>query len=125
MGRSIPTAKSGSPGGRTGSARVDAVLSGPVTDKLLYSVGGFFRRDNGLRNPGFDGANRGGQFKAAVTYLLDGGKVFADVKYLNDRSIFYSDIPLLDPRTGASLSGLIDPSTGTLTSRTASGTCSS
>jgi outer membrane receptor protein involved in Fe transport len=103
-------------GGPNGLGRVDAVLSGPVNNQLLYSVGGFFRRDDGLRNPGFDNADRGGQFKAAVTYLLDGGKVFADVKYVNDRSIFYSDIPLVNPLTGASLSGLINPSTGTLDS---------
>ncbi|MFL6603671.1 MAG: TonB-dependent receptor domain-containing protein [Steroidobacteraceae bacterium] len=102
--------------GPNGLARLDSVVSGPMTDNVLYSVGGFFRRDNGLRNPGFDGANLGGQFKAGVTYLLDHGKLFADVKYLNDRSIFYSDIPLLDPRTGATLSGLINPNTGTLDS---------
>ncbi len=96
--------------------RFDTALSGPLSDKMLYSVGGFFRRDNGLRNPGFENADHGGQFKAGVTYLVDHGKLFADVKYLDDHSIFYSAIPLLDPRSGASLRGLIDPGTGTLDS---------
>jgi outer membrane receptor protein involved in Fe transport len=96
--------------------RADFELSGPATDKLLYSASGFFRRDDGLRNPGFSGADQGGQFKLGGTYLLDNGKVYADFKYLNDRSIFYSDIPLTNPVTGESLKGLIDPSYGTLDS---------
>lgn len=96
--------------------RLDVQSSGPATDNLLYSVSGFYRQDNGLRNPGFPDADRGGQFKLGGTYLFDGGKLWADIKYLNDRSIFYSAIPLTNPLTGGSLSGLIDPHTGTLDS---------
>lgn len=104
--------------GQRGLARLDMASSGPINDKLLYSVSGFYRKNDGLRDPGFSNANQGGQVKAGVTYLLDQGKgsLFADFKYLNDRSIFYSAIPLTDTRNGNSLSGLIDPSTGTLDS---------
>ncbi len=96
--------------------RLDVQSSGPLADNLLYSVSGFYREDNGLRDPGFTGADKGGQLKVGGTYLFSGGKLWADFKYLNDRSIFYSDIPLNNPVTGGSLSNLIDASYGTLDS---------
>ena len=104
--------------GQDGLVRTDVATSGPINEKLLYSFSGFYRQDNGLRDPGFSGADKGGQFKFGTTYLLDDdkGKLFADFKYLNDRSIFYSAIPLTNPIDGTSLSGLINPSTGTLDS---------
>ncbi|WP_332908737.1 TonB-dependent receptor [Sphingomonas mollis] len=97
-------------------ARTDLTVSGPLSDRLLVSVSGFYRRDDGLRDPGYDNADRGGQFKVGATYKLDRGRVWGDVKYLNDRSIFYTALPLADPATGASLEGLIDPRNGTLSS---------
>lgn len=97
--------------------RVDVLSSGPVSDRLLYSVAGFYREDDGLRDPGFPDADKGGQFQLGATYLLgDRGKITADVRYLNDRNIFYTDIPLSNPYTGASLAGLINPNYGTLDS---------
>ena len=99
--------------------RVDLAMSGPVNEQLLYSVSGFYRRDNGLRDPGFSGADKGGQLKVGGAYLLDHnrGKLWADVKLLNDKTIFYSAIPLADPNNpSVSLANLIDPGTGTLVS---------
>jgi len=97
--------------------RTDFEASGPTSnDDLEYSIGGFYRQSNGERNPGFDHGNQGGQIKLGGTYFLRDGSVFADFKHLDDRSIFYSDIPLSDQRNGNSLAGLINPSTGTLTS---------
>lgn len=97
-------------------ARTDIAVSGPLSERLMVSVSGFYRRDDGLRDPGYDNADRGGQFKLGATYKLDGGRIWGDVKYLNDRSIFYTALPLADPVTGASLEGLIDPRDGTLSS---------
>lgn len=96
--------------------RVDGRTSGPITDNLLYSISGFYRTDNGLRDPGFNDANKGGQLRVGGTYLFTGGKVYADFKYLNDRTIFYTSIPLTHPVTGASLDYLIDKNDGTLDS---------
>ena len=97
--------------------RADLALSGPVNEHLLYSASGFFRQGNGLRDPGFSPADRGGQVKLGGTYLLGGGdKLFGSLKYLDDRSIFYTSIPLTDPRNGNSLAQLINPHTGTLDS---------
>jgi outer membrane receptor protein involved in Fe transport len=103
-------------GGTGEQRRIDLQNSGPISDNLLYSVSGFYRVDNGLRDPGFADADKGGQLKVGGTYLFDGGKVWADFKYLNDRGIFYTDLPLSSPLNGASLSGLIDPNYGTLDS---------
>jgi outer membrane receptor protein involved in Fe transport len=103
--------------GLDGQTRLDTELSGPTSDpNLLYSVSGYYNRDNGLRKQGFSGADQGGQFKAGATYLLPNGSVFANFKYLNDRDIFYSDIPLINPNNGSSLNGLINQNTGTLDS---------
>jgi iron complex outermembrane recepter protein len=103
-------------GGSDGLLKFSAYESGPITDQLLVAIGGSYRRDDGLRDQGFTPADDGGQIQLGATYLLDRGKLFADVKYLDDRSIIYTDIPLTNPLTGASLSGLINPNTGTLTS---------
>jgi len=103
--------------GLDGQTRIDTELSGPTSDpNLLYSLSGYYNRDNGLRTQGFSGADQGGQFKAGATYLLPNGSVFANFKYLNDRDIFYSDIPLINPNNGSSLNGLINENTGTLDS---------
>jgi outer membrane receptor protein involved in Fe transport len=97
--------------------RADLALSGPVNDRLLYSLSGFVRQGDGLRDPGFRHADRGGQFKLGATYLLGGGdRLYGSLKYLNDRAIFYTSIPLTDARNGNSLADLIDPHTGTLDS---------
>ncbi len=96
--------------------RTDVLLSGPVTDRLSASVSGFFRKDDGLRNPGFANADEGGQIKVGLNYRLDNGRIWADYTYLNDRSLFDTDVPLADPGTGASLKSLIDPRTGSLSS---------
>ena len=102
--------------GSNGLRRVDAQLSGPVTDDLQYNISGFQRQSDGQRATGFKPANDGGQIKLGGTYFFDKGSVFADFKYLNDRSVFYSAIPLLDPRNGNSLDDLIDRHSGTLAS---------
>jgi outer membrane receptor protein involved in Fe transport len=103
-------------GGSNGLLRFSGYESGPINDQLLVAVGGSYRRDDGLRDQGFTPADDGGQIQIGATYRLDRGKLFADVKYLDDRSVVYTDIPLTNPLTGASLSGLLNPNTGTLTS---------
>jgi iron complex outermembrane receptor protein len=103
-------------GGSNDLLKVSGYYSGPVTDRLEFAIGGSYRRDNGLRDQEFSPADDGGQIQFGATYKLDKGRLWADVKYLDDRSAVYTDIPLTNPFTGASLSGLISPSTGTLTS---------
>lgn len=103
-------------GGSHALVKLSGYASGPITDRLLIAVGGSYRRDDGMRDQGFTPGDDGGQVQIGATYILNRGKVFADIKYLNDRSVVYTDIPLANPLTGASLSELINPNTGTLTS---------
>lgn len=91
--------------------RLDANVSGPLTDRLSFAIGGFYREDNGLRDPGFTG-NKGGQFRVGLQYdFVDSGSLFVSYRKLNDKNIFYTAIPLASPSQG--LPGL-DAGTGTL-----------
>ncbi len=94
--------------------RTDFHMSGPITDSVLYSIGGYYRVNDGVRDPGFK-ANEGGQFRATLDFLLDDGGVTLSWKQLNDATIFYLPIPLLDPGDPDSIPGL-DANEGTLTS---------
>lgn len=80
-------------GATGGLARYDFNVNGPFADDWLFSVGGFYQFDEGIRDPGFP-ASRGGQIKANVTRLLDNGYVRVYGKYLNDKNIFYLPLPL-------------------------------
>lgn len=91
--------------------RVDANVSGPLTDRLSFSLGGFYREDNGLRDPGFTG-NQGGQLRVGLNYdFASGGSAFLSYRKLDDKNIFYTAIPLASDSRG--LPGL-DAGTGTL-----------
>lgn len=115
---------SGAPGGMVkfsvgdyGLFRTDFNYGGSMGEKWRYNVGGFFRQDDGVRNPDFI-ANQGGQLKANVTRLLDGGFLRFYGKYLNDRNIFYLPIPLTNPDDPEGLDGF-DPNFGTMTTSSA------
>lgn len=115
-GESKPRATVRATIGDYGLARVDAHWSGPVGKQWLLSMGGYYRVDDGLRRPGFT-ADRGGQFRMNLTRPLPDGELTLYASRLDDRSIFYLPIPLADPRNPTrSLSHLLDPLDGTLTS---------
>ncbi len=102
--------------GDYGLARFDGQWSGPLNKDWLLSMGGFYRTDNGLRRPGFT-ADKGGQLRINLTRRLRDGELTVYADRLDDRAIFYLPIPLADPRNPArSLSHLLDPHDGTLTS---------
>jgi iron complex outermembrane receptor protein len=79
-------------GGTEGLARYDLNVNGPLGDDWRYNVGGFYRYDHGVRDPGFPGV-RGGQFKGNITRLLDNGYVRVSAKIINDRNQFILDLP--------------------------------
>jgi outer membrane receptor protein involved in Fe transport len=102
--------------GDYGLLRFDGAWTGPIGRGWLLSMGGYYRRDDGLRKPGFT-ADRGGQFRVNLTRTLRDGELNLYAGRLDDRTIFYLPVPLADPRApGRSLSHLLDPRTGTLTS---------
>ena len=98
--------------------RTDLDFGGPITEKLRYNIGGFYRYDEGIRSTGYP-ANLGGQVKANLTYLLDKGYVRAYYKKLDDRNLFYLPIPLQNPSDPQGINGF-DPNFGTFASVNAS-----
>ncbi|HVE81941.1 MAG TPA: TonB-dependent receptor, partial [Myxococcales bacterium] len=71
--------------------RYDANINGPIGDNWRFSAGGFYRFDQGVRNPGFPASN-GGQLKAVLTRELNGNGVTGEArlsfKFLDDRNTF-------------------------------------
>jgi iron complex outermembrane receptor protein len=103
-------------GGTSGLFRTDLNFSGAIVpDKLFFNVGGFYRTEDGIRNPGYK-ANIGGQIKANLKYNLDnGGFIKFYYKKLNDRNLFLLPIPLTDKDNPKGIDGF-NPHTGTLAS---------
>jgi iron complex outermembrane receptor protein len=79
-------------GGTKAFARYDADAGGPLGEDWRFNVGGFYRYDHGVRDPGFPGI-RGGQAKANVTRLLSNGYIRISGKYLDDRNQFILPLP--------------------------------
>jgi outer membrane receptor for ferrienterochelin and colicin len=63
--------------------RVDAFLSGPVSEKFYYMVGGYFRTSPGIRNTEFN-SERGAQFTAQLTKVFDKGVINAFARLTDD-----------------------------------------
>jgi iron complex outermembrane recepter protein len=83
-------------GATQGLARFDLNANGPLGDVWRFNVGGFYRYDHGVRDPGFPGV-RGGQFKGSVTRLLSNGYVRLSAKVIDDRNQFILDLPFVNP----------------------------
>jgi len=93
-------------------ARYDFNLNGPLSDKLRFNIGGFYRYDKGVRNAGFR-ASKGGQIKANFTHLFSNGYIKIYGKYLNDSNIFYLPLPFKAGKNLDFVDGF--PHNGTLT----------
>lgn len=103
--------------GDYGLFRTDFNVGGAVVeDKLFFNVGGFYRVDQGVRDPGFD-ANKGGQVKMNVTYKFDKGYARLYYKNLNDRNIFYQSTPFVMDGDKVKEYPGFDANYGTFTSR--------
>ena len=84
---------------RPGRLRTDFNIGGPMGEDWQFNVGGFYRFDEGVRDPGFTG-NQGGQISGNVTRFLDNGYIRAYGRYMNDQNIFYLPVPLRNPSDG-------------------------
>lgn len=95
--------------------RVDIFNSGPMGNGWYYSVGGFYRITDGVRDPGFP-ADNGGQFSATLTKRWDSGEFNLYARHTDDNNAFYTAIPLLSRNNGNDLSDFpgLDAQTGTL-----------
>jgi outer membrane receptor protein involved in Fe transport len=79
-----------------GLARYDMNTNGPLGDDWRFNIGGFYRYDHGVRDPGFPGIS-GGQIKANITRLLPNGYFRVSAKYIDDRNQFILDLPFENP----------------------------
>jgi iron complex outermembrane recepter protein len=79
-------------GATGGLARIGLNANGPLGNDWRFNVGGFYRYDHGVRDPGFPGT-RGGQVKGSITRLLNNGYVRLSAKVIDDRNQFILDLP--------------------------------
>ncbi|MDX1623642.1 MAG: TonB-dependent receptor [Gemmatimonadota bacterium] len=101
-------------GGQDEIYRIDGNVGGPLGETGWdYNVGGFYRSDEGTRDPGFT-ASEGGQIKANVGRSFDNGYVRIYGKYLNDDNLFLLPAPLQNPPDPEFVPGF--PDDGTMTS---------
>lgn len=102
--------------GFEGMYRLDTFYSGPISQDWFFSLGGFYRDSNGVRNSQFP-ADDGGQITGTLTHTLDNGKIMFFARELNDKNLFITDIPVNVSGSGSSqsVSGFpgFNPSTGT------------
>ncbi len=82
-----------------GEKRVDLHLSGPLTDTLFYSVGGFYRTSSGIRDAEFN-SERGGQISANITKIFDNGEINLYTRFLDDRNAWLLPIPVQSDANG-------------------------
>lgn len=83
-------------GGTQGLARLDLNTGGPLGQDWRFNLGGFYRYDHGVRDPGFPGI-RGGQVKGSVTRLLPNGYLRFSAKIIDDRNQFILPLPFTNP----------------------------
>ncbi|WP_375248274.1 TonB-dependent receptor [Sphingomonas sp.] len=72
--------------------RMDFWVGAPVGGWKL-ALGGFYRSEGGVRDPGFT-ANHGGQLRATVSRDWERGSFSLDVKHMDDIVGFYTGIPM-------------------------------
>ncbi len=79
--------------GDYGMERGDFWLGTPVGDGWKLGVGGFYRKDNGIRDPQFP-ANDGGQIRVNLAKQFENGSFSVDYKHLDDKVALYLGIPM-------------------------------
>lgn len=88
--------------GDEGLYRFDTYYQGKLDKDLLFSVGGFYRTSDGVRDTQFP-ADRGGQVSGTVTKVLENGEVTFYGRFTNDKNAFYTAIPLLSSNNGRTI----------------------
>jgi catecholate siderophore receptor len=81
-----------------GLKRADAWFGGPIGE-WRFGAGGFYRKDDGVRDPGYT-ANKGGQLRVALGRDFEGGSIDFNVKRIDDNVIFYTGLPLTHGANG-------------------------
>lgn len=93
-GSDTPTGSIGLTYGDEGLYRFDGFYGFKISEGWYGSVGGFYRRSDGVRDPQFL-ADDGGQFTATLKHEADTGDLVLYARYLNDKNQFITPIPLI------------------------------
>lgn len=79
--------------GDYGLGRYDLFFGTPIGGGWKLGVGGFYRSDDGIREPGF-AANKGGQYRVNLSKAFERGNFSFDFKRVNDNVALYLSIPM-------------------------------
>jgi outer membrane receptor protein involved in Fe transport len=78
--------------------RVDAFAGFPIGGDWFGSVGGFYRKSDGVRDPQFT-ADEGGQLTATLRHEGESGQFTMYARYLDDKNQFITPIPVIQQGT--------------------------
>lgn len=93
--------------------RTDFWYGAPIADGWKAYASGFFRSNNGIRNPGFT-ANHGGQIRLGLSHDWEGGSLDLNFKRIEDSVAFYLPVPILSENNEAKAVPGFDANYGTL-----------
>ncbi|MDH5824793.1 TonB-dependent receptor [Luteimonas sp. RD2P54] len=95
--------------------RVDGFYGAPINDQWSYSVGGFWRSTDGIRDTQFP-ADEGGQLSATLTRWFDNGELTLYGRMLDDKNAFFTAVPLISRDGGRDVDAFpgFDPGSDTL-----------
>jgi hypothetical protein len=101
-GSSTPKGDIGVTYGSEGMVRLDGFYGFPIGGKdsgWYGSIGGFWRKSDGVRDPQF-AADKGGQLTATLSHDLEHGSIMFYARDLKDKNQFVTDTPILNPAPG-------------------------
>lgn len=112
QGTEVPSGDIGVTYGNEGLYRVDGFYGFPIAENWYGSIGGFYRKSDGVRDPQYT-ADNGGQLTATLTHDLDNGTLMFWARSLDDKNQYitptaliqgggsnYSSFPGIDALTG-------------------------
>ena len=94
QGTEVPSGDIGVTYGSEGMYRVDGFYGFPIAENWYGSIGGFYRRSDGVRDPQYASDN-GGQLTATVTHDMDNGTLMFWARSLDDKNQFITPTALI------------------------------
>jgi len=94
QGTAKPSGSVGLTYGSEGLWRADGFYGFKIADDWYGSIGGFWRKSDGVRDPQF-AADRGGQLTATLTHDTENGSIMFYARSLDDQNQFITPIPLI------------------------------
>ncbi|HEY2783017.1 MAG TPA: TonB-dependent receptor [Steroidobacteraceae bacterium] len=98
-GTAEPSGSIGLTYGSEGMKRIDAFYGFSIAPGWYASLGGFYRKSDGVRDPQFP-ADDGGQFTATLSHDLEGGSFMLWGRALNDKNQFIVPVPVIEDANG-------------------------